>query len=250
MTGSLLLRGMIVGAVAGFIAFVFAYIFGEPQVDLAIAYEDKVNAAAAAASNTPVVDEPPVVTRETQAGLGLATGMIAYGAAVGGMFAIVFALAFGRLGNIGARATAALLGMAAFVSTGLIPWLKYPANPPAVGFDDTIAARTSFFFILLVASVIIMAITILIARQLWNSRGGWVASLIAGAVFVGLTALTFTALPSINEMPEGFDPLVIRNFRMATLGTHLVLWSVIAFGFGIIAERLLEHRHNRRTAAS
>jgi Probable cobalt transporter subunit (CbtA) len=248
MTGSLLLRGMIVGVVAGFIAFIFAFIFGEPQVDLAIAYEEQVSAAAS--GDSPVAEEPPVVTRETQAGLGLATGLLAYGAAIGGMFALVFALVYGRLGSLGARATAALLGGAAFVSTGLIPLLKYPANPPAVGFDDTIAARTTFYFVLLVASVAAMVVTVLVARRLWDSRGGWSASLIAGAVFVGLTTITFAALPSVNEMPDGFDPMVIWNFRLATLGIHLVLWLVIGLGFGVVAERLLEGPRRRRAAVA
>jgi hypothetical protein len=248
MTGSLLLRGMVVGVVAGFIAFIFAFLFGEPQVDLAIAYEEQVSAAAA--GDSPAAEEPPVVTRETQAGLGLATGLLAYGAAIGGMFALVFALVYGRLGSLGARATAALLGGAAFVSTGLIPLLKYPANPPAVGFDDTIAARTTFYFVLLVASVAAMVVTVLVARRLWDSRGGWTASMIAGAVFLGLTAITFAVLPSVNEMPDGFDPMVIWNFRLATLGIHLVLWLVIALGFGVVAERLLEGPRRRRAAVA
>ena len=246
MTGSLLLRGMIVGVVAGLIAFVFAVTFGEPQVDLAIAYEEQVSAAAA--GDTPEAEEPPVVTRETQAGIGLATGLVAYGAAIGGMFALIFALAYGRLGGLGARATSALLGLAAFVAIGLIPLLKYPANPPAVGFDDTIAARTTFYFVLLAASILTMVITVLVARRLWYSRSGWSAGLIAGAVFLMLTALTFLVLPSVNEMPEGFDPLVIWNFRLATLGIHLVLWLVIGLGFGALAERLLEGQRQRRAA--
>ena len=39
MVGSLLLRGMLVGVLAGLLAFGFARIFGEPQVDRAIALE-------------------------------------------------------------------------------------------------------------------------------------------------------------------------------------------------------------------
>jgi ABC-type nickel/cobalt efflux system permease component RcnA len=39
MVGHLLLRGMLVGVVAGLLAFGFAKVFGEPQVDRAIAFE-------------------------------------------------------------------------------------------------------------------------------------------------------------------------------------------------------------------
>ncbi len=245
MIGSLLLRGMIVGVVAGMIAFSFAATFGEPQIDLAIAFEDAANLAAAGSE----ASVAPPVSRETQAGLGLAVGLMGYGIAVGGVFGLIFAVAYGRFGTLNARGLSALLGAAAFVSLALVPQLKYPSNPPAVGLDETIAARTSLFFLLLALSVICMVVTVLVARRLWRDRGAWSASLIAGAVFVGLTAISFMALPSVNEMPAGFDPIVIWNFRIATLGIHLVLWLTIGLGFGVLAERLLEGPQNRRSAA-
>ena len=240
MTGALLLRGMIVGVAAGLCAYVFASIFGEPQMDLAIAFE------AAASSDTDA--DMPVISRETQAGLGLAIGLGAYGAAIGGIFALVFALTYGRLCTLAARGLSALLGVAAFVSTALVPQLKYPANPPPVGLEETIAARTTLFFLMLVLSVICMVLTALIARRLWSERGSWSASMIAGAFFVALTTVSFMALPSVTEMPEGFDPTVIWNFRISTLGIHLILWVVIGLGFGAWTDRLLEGPQIRRPA--
>jgi hypothetical protein len=242
MTGSLLLRGMLVGVLAGLIAFVFAYRFGEPQVDLAIAFEEQMAAAEAPAADADAAaeEEEPLVSRATQATTGLATGLVGFGAAIGGIFALIFALAYGRLGALGARATSALLAAAAFVSVGLVPQLKYPANPPAVGFDDTIAARTVLFFILLALSIALMAGAVLLARRLWNDRGAWNAGLIAVAAYVAGVAVLFAAMPPINEMPEGFAPAVIWHFRVASLGIHLILWTVIGLAFGVAAERLLE----------
>ena len=40
MVGGLLLRGMLAGILAGLLAFGFAWVFGEPQVDRAIAFEE------------------------------------------------------------------------------------------------------------------------------------------------------------------------------------------------------------------
>ncbi|MDZ7927697.1 MAG: CbtA family protein [Agrobacterium sp.] len=244
MTGSLLLRGMLLGVFAGLIAFVFAYQIGEPQVDLAIAFEEQMAAAEAPAATDGAVaeEEAPVVSRETQATTGLVTGLVGFGAAIGGIFSLVFSVAYGRLGAIGARTTAALLATAGFVSVSLVPLLKYPANPPAVGYDDTVGSRTALFFILLVISVALMTATVVLAKRLWRERGVWNASVIAGATFVVATAIVFEILPPINEMPEGFNPLVIWNFRIASLGIHLILWTVIGLGFGLAAERLLERR--------
>lgn len=251
MTGQLLMRGMIVGIIAAFVAFAFARTFGEPQVDLAIAFEDQMNALAAPAADAtaaPPAEEAPVVTRDTQAGLGLLIGILGYGMAIGGMFSLVFALAYGRLGTLGARGTSALLALAAFVATALVPQLKYPANPPAVGFDDTIAARTTLYFLLLAISIAAMVVMLVVARRLWDQRGGWAASITAGAVWVAIIVLAFIALPAINEMPEGFDPLVIWHFRVVSLGIHLILWLVVGLVFGAVAERFLESRPQRPMA--
>jgi hypothetical protein len=45
MVGNLLLRGILVGVFAGLLAFGFARIFGEPQVNRAIAFEDQMSQA-------------------------------------------------------------------------------------------------------------------------------------------------------------------------------------------------------------
>ena len=79
MVGKLLLRGMLVGLVAGILAFAFARVYGEPQVDKAIAFEES---QAQAAGEAPELE---IVSRATQAGIGLATGVLVYGAALGGL---------------------------------------------------------------------------------------------------------------------------------------------------------------------
>src|ERR1700758_505583 len=94
MVGSLILRGLLVGLVAGLLAFGFAKFIGEPQVDKAIAYEARMDSAKGDAP------EPERFSREVQSGLGLLTGVLVYGTAIGGLFAIVFAYASGRVGRI------------------------------------------------------------------------------------------------------------------------------------------------------
>src|SRR5689334_25374106 len=127
MVRSLLIRGMLVGSAAGVVAFCAARILGEPSVDLAIAFEAKMYAA----MNRP--EEPELVSRAVQKGPGLLVSAVLYGAAFGGLFALVFAYAYGRMGSLGPRATSGLLALIAFVAIVLVPDLKYPASPPSVG---------------------------------------------------------------------------------------------------------------------
>src|SRR5260370_13447186 len=96
MVGKLLVRGMLAGIAAGLLSFGFAKIVGEPQVDQAISFEAKANAAKGEAP------EPELVSRRTQAGLGLLTGLIAYNAAIGGPFFFIFA-GYACLGGQGSR---------------------------------------------------------------------------------------------------------------------------------------------------
>src|SRR3984957_3891272 len=115
MVGTLLVRGMLVGIVAGILCFGFLKIVGEPQVDRAFAFEsqlDEAKAQALIAKGVPAPKEEPepeLVSRRVQAGIGLFTGVMVYNVAFGGLFALAFALAYGRMGDLGPRATATLL---------------------------------------------------------------------------------------------------------------------------------------------
>jgi Probable cobalt transporter subunit (CbtA)/NADH:flavin oxidoreductase / NADH oxidase family len=131
----------------------------------AIAFEEQMSQAKGEAT------EPELVSRETQAGLGLFTGVIIYSAAVGGLFSLVFAFVYGRVGRFGPRATAALLALGGFVAIVLVRDLKYPANPPSVGNPETIGLRTELFFVMLVISVAALVLAVTLARRgLWDDR--------------------------------------------------------------------------------
>lgn len=236
MVGKLLLRGMIVGLVAGLVAFAFARVYGEPQVDRAIAFEEQ---KAQAAGEAP---EPELVSRATQAGVGLATGVLVYGAALGGLFALVFSFAYGRLGSLGPRGTSALLALLGFLAVIVVPGLKYPANPPSVGNPETIGFRTELFFVMILISVAAMVLAVRLARTLWDWIGAWNASIVAGLVFLVVFGVVKYALPDINEVPEQFSAVVLWQFRMASLGIQLVLWTIIGLAFGAVVERQLAGR--------
>lgn len=248
MVGNLLLRGMVVGVIAGLLAFGFARVFGEPQVDRAIAFEEQTAAAEQAASGQPAAEEPEIVSRATQAGIGLLTGVVVYGAAVGGLFSLVFAYAYGRVGRLGPRATAALLALAGFITIVIVPDLKYPANPPAVGNPETIGARTELFFVMLVVSIAAAVAAIGLAQRLWASRGPWNAAILAGLAFVVVIAIAQYALPTVNEVPETFPADLLWRFRISSLGLHAVLWTVIGLGFGALAERAVAEYRPRAPA--
>jgi hypothetical protein len=195
------------------------------------------------------MEEPEIVSRTTQAGIGLLTGVVVYGAAVGGLFSLVFAYAYGRLGRLGPRGTAALLAVGGFIAVVLVPFMKYPATPPAVGNPETIGARTELFFVMIVVSLIAAIACISLAQRLWTKYGAWNAAIVAGLAFVVVTAIAQYALPTVNEVPENFSADLLWRFRTASLGIHVILWSVVGLGFGALAEHSLASRNVRPVAA-
>lgn len=246
MTGALLARGLVVGLVAGLLAFAFAKIVGEPSVDRAIAFEaqmDEMKRDAAIAAHQPVeAEEPELVSRKIQSTIGLFTGIVVYATAFGGLFALVFAFAQGRVGSVGPRSLAALLALAAFIAITVVPMLKYPANPPSVGSPDTIGYRTSMFFLVMLISIAATAFAVQLGRHLMRRYGAWNGWMIAGLVFIVVIAVAESLLPDIHEVPDGFPAVVLWHFRLASLGIQAILWTVNGLGFGWLAERLIRQR--------
>jgi predicted cobalt transporter CbtA len=232
MTRTYLVRGMLVGLLASIAAFGFAQVFGEPQIRKAIEIEEQ-----AAADDGHGHTDDPTVSRDAQATVGLGTGLIVAGAAVGGLFGLVFAFAHNRLTRRSARATAAAIAAAGFVAVYLVPWLKYPPNPPAVGDPDTIGRRTALFMLLVVMTILATVLANVVRERLKPRLGGWNAGIAAIACFVVIVGLVFVVMPGSNEVPDSFPSIVLWRFRLASLGTGLLLWAVIGLGFGALTER-------------
>lgn len=233
MVRTLLIRGMLVGILAGLLAFAFAKAFGENPIDIAIAFED---AMAKAHGEQP---EPEIVSREIQSTLGLFTAVVVYGTALGGLFSLVFAYAYGRIGSLTPRVTSALLAGGAFLTLVIVPMIKYPANPPSVGDSDTIGVRTALFTIMIVLSVLALMIAATVGRKMATRMNGWNAALIGGLVFIVLVAPVQLLLPTINEVPHDFPAVTLWQFRIASIGIQAILWTTIGFAFGASAEKIL-----------
>lgn len=249
MVGQLLARGMLVGILAGLLSFAFLKVVGEPQVDSAIAFEMQMDEAKAAAAADeakakgmamPAAEpEEELVSRPTQAGIGLFTGVGVYNVAFGGLFALAFAVVYGRMGAGGPRTTAALLAVMGFVAVYLVPNLKYPANPPSVGDPETIGLRTGLYFSMIALSLVTMMAAGKLRLAVLDRLGEWNAALVAGAFYLAMVVVAGLLLPGIDEVPAQFPAVVLWQFRIASLGAQLIMWTSIGLAFGALAERLL-----------
>ncbi len=226
MVSGLVLRGLLAGILAGLLAAGFSFLAGEPSVERAIAFETAMEQAAAQPS------EPEIVSRGVQRGAGLLSAYIVYGAAIGGLFSLVFALAYRRVKGFDPKALSALLAFAGFVAMVLAPELKYPANPPPIGAPETIGARTALYFAMLAISLLAMILAATLALAFSARLGSWNAALVSAAVFVAVAGLAALALPPVDEVPVDFPASVLWNFRLASIGARAVLWAALGLTFG------------------
>ena len=246
-------RGLVAGALAGVIAFVFARIFVEPVIDRAIGFEDGVGAAHEAMHGGHE-HGAEVFTRGVQANIGLGFGVIAFSVAMGALFAVVFAVAYGRVGNVSARVLSLYVAGGMLLSLYVVPALKYPANPPAVSLEETIRERTLLYLLMVVLSAALFVGAVYLGRQLAERLGAWNATLAAAGSYIAAIAVVMLILPKIDETPgplrdnagnmvyEGFPADDLYQFRLYSLGTQVVMWTTIGLVFAVLAARLLDEK--------
>lgn len=235
---SFLIHGLVAGLLGGLVAFVVALGVGEPAIDDAIAVEESAAAADHAAEHAEEGtatdghshshgDEDGGVTRGQQAGPGLATATVLFGVVLGGVAGIASAFAAGRLGRLTPVASTGLVAGLGFLAIVLVPWLKYPPNPPAVGSGDTIGERTALYFGFLAISVLAVIGAVIIARQVLATRSAWSATVTGGAFYLGVVGLATAVMAPIDEVPDSFPANTLVEFRVGSLLTQSALWLTI-----------------------
>ena len=173
-----------------------------------------------------------------QAGLGLFVAVLVYNAAFGGLFGLAFAFAYGRTsGTLTPQALSVVIAAAGFIAIYLVPNLKYPANPPAVGEPETIGIRTALYFVMIAISLAAMIASLAIKRLLVARFGEWHSNLMAAACYIVLVGIAALLLPAVNEVPEQFPAVVLWNFRIASIGAQLIMWATLGLLFGALSQR-------------
>jgi hypothetical protein len=261
-------RGVLVGAFAGLLAFIFGRIFAEPVIQRAIDYEsgrDDAKMALDKAAGLPMESMgPDIFSRTIQSDVGIAFGLILFGVAMGALFAVVYSVTVSRVGNVSPRNLALLLAGGMFLGVYFVPFLKYPANPPSIGHPETIGDRTGLYLIMVVCSLLFGLGAVLLGRRLAPRFGNWTATLLAAAAFIVAIGIVMLLPPSLGhlsantseygvattETPQplrdpagtivypGFPADDLYLFRLYSVANQLILWATIGLCFAPMANRL------------
>jgi hypothetical protein len=229
LIGAAVRRGLVAGVLAGLAAGLLALAIGEPPVEAAIQLEE------AAAANQPPAETGPEseVVRPAQR-VGLVVGTTLVGLAVGALFGVASAWAVGRIKG-GAWERSLKLGATAVGAFVLLPALKYPPNPPAVGDPATIDQRTTLYLGLALIGLLLALAAWAAARQLAASRlPAPVRQTLVGVGVVAATIILLAALPSFGGEPD-VPAGLLWSFRLASIATQATLYGGTALVFGLLA---------------
>lgn len=216
-----LLRGLLAGAVAGLFTGLLALGFAEPTLETAIGLEP------------PGGDE--LFSRSTQKA-GLVLGLVLVGLALGALHALAYRVLPSDLrARPWTRSLALALG--GFGALYLVPFLRYPANPPGIGDETTLDSRTSAYFLCMALGLAVISAAFATSRAL--ARRGVPAWQRQSAVTVGAVALVAAAYALMPaEAPVQDVPAdLLWDFRLRSLGLQVALWAVLGAAFGALSER-------------
>jgi hypothetical protein len=175
-------------------------------------------------------------SRGTQQIGGMAAAVI-YGAALGAVFGIAYAVVRHRLRTADDWQAAVAVAAAGVAGVFLLPFLKYPANPPTVGDPDTIGRRTALYLVAVAWSLVATwagwrAWRALAARGLPTAR----AAPATVAVWAGLAVVGLVSLPP-NPDPVNGPATLVWQFRLASVGGAVAYWAVVGMMFGWLRVR-------------
>lgn len=231
--GACLRRGMGAGLVAGIAAGLFELAAGEPSVERAIELEHM-------ASGGPSAE---LFTRGVQRA-GMVIGTSLYGIALGGVLAVILYVTARRMSG-SAWERSLKIALAGFGAFWFVPFLKYPANPPAVGDPATIGLRTTSYLAMAAISVAACLVAAAVSRRLAaQGAESHRRQILVAAAYLVVVATAFLALPASPDR-AGVPADLLWSFRLASAGGQAILWAVAGSGIG-----LLTLRAERRAAAA
>ena len=233
-TIAFILITLVSGAIAGTILGLINQLLVEPYIDQAIEIE---------VQNTVAAGEPVNLDELTQYRVWQKGGEIVAGAILGisisALFGIVYIYSRDSLPGSNNKKKGLILAGIMFFVIFLIPALKYPANPPAVGDPETIEYRESLYIDMLVISGFTALGVAILYRSLGQTREES-RKIIVPAIYAVIIALAFVVLPANpDEITISSDLLL--NFRIVTTITMGIYWGVLGILLGSFWDVIRPH---------
>ena len=217
---------LISGGLAGLVHGTINFAIVEPYLDQAIGLENESLFASGEAEDTLEFWAEYESYRIWQKSGQVLAGVI-LGLAMGSLFGIVFALSRNSLPGKNIVTKAVFLSGLMWFTLYLIPFLKYPANPPTVGEADTVVLR----MILYVSFIIISGIGVIVFYKLLTklNKNKKYFALIG---YAGLMVIAFIIMP--DNPDEITAPMnLVNEFRFVSVLGVSSFWGSVGILLGL-----------------
>jgi predicted cobalt transporter CbtA len=223
---------LLAGAIAGAMLAIINQGIVQPFIEQAIALENERAAAEGEMITHIEFDNYRIWQRIGQ----IAAGTI-LGTSIGALFGLVFAYSRSSIAASGNVKKALILAGVMWLVLFIVPALKYPANPPAVGNPDTIYYRQSLYIAYLAISGLTALGAALLYRKLGNRQ---VRKALIPAIYAGIIIAAYLTMPANPDAITAPMDLV-AGFRIASGFTMSIFWLLLGVILGGFWDKFKPH---------
>jgi predicted cobalt transporter CbtA len=232
------------GAIAGIILGIINQAIVEPFIDKAISIETQRHIAEGESIDT----AQQAQYRMWQKG-GEVVAAATYGISLSALFGIVFVYSRRSLPGFNNKKKALFLAAIMFFVIFLIPALKYPANPPAVGNPETIYYREILYVGFIAISGFSALALALSYRKLKRYFSEKTVLLIVPLIYAVIMLSSYIILPP-NPDKIAIPMNLIMSFRIASVFTIGIFWGVLGMIVGLFWDKFKLNETNRVKTSS
>jgi len=217
---------LVSGALAGLVHGTINFAIVEPYLDQAIGLENESLFASGEAEDTLEFWAEYESYRVWQKSGQVLAGVI-LGLAMGSLFGIIFGLSRNSLPGKNIVSKAVILSGIMWFTLYLIPFLKYPANPPTVGEADTVVLRMILFVSFIIISGVGVVAFYKLSKKLKDNK-----KYLALIGYVGLMVIAFVVMP--DNPDEITAPMnLVNEFRFVSILGVSSFWGSVGIILGL-----------------
>jgi predicted cobalt transporter CbtA len=232
------------GVIAGIVLGLINQAVVEPFIDRAISIETQQHIARGESIDTAQQSQ----YRIWQKG-GEVVAAAMYGISLSALFGIVFVYSRRSLPGFTNKKKALFLAAVMFFVIFLIPALKYPANPPAVGNPSTIYYREMLYVGFIAVSgfsALALAFSYRRLQIYFPEKPIWLIVPLIYTVIMISAYIVFPPNPDKATIPTD----LIISFRVASISTIGIFWGVLGIIVGVLWDKFKLHETNKIAPSS
>jgi predicted cobalt transporter CbtA len=232
------------GVIAGIVLGLINQAVVEPFIDRAISIETQQHIARGESIDTAQQSQ----YRIWQKG-GEVVAAAMYGISLSALFGIVFVYSRRSLPGFTNKKKALFLAAVMFFVIFLIPALKYPANPPAVGNPSTIYYREMLYVGFIAVSgfsALALAFSYRRLQIYFPEKPTWLIVPLIYTVIMISAYIVFPPNPDKVTIPTD----LIISFRVASISTIGIFWGVLGIIVGVLWDKFKLHETNKIAPSS